>query len=58
MIEIVSQPPQRDSHMTFLGSEPSQKRNFLKFEEMHSAKISKPSLFGWLQYRFKNGRFD
>ena len=43
MVEIVSEPPQRDLHMTFLGSEPGQKRNFQKFEEMRSAKISKPS---------------
>ena len=31
MIEIVSEPPQRDLHMTFLGSEPGQKRDFQKF---------------------------
>ena len=43
MTEIVSEPPQRDLHMTFLGSETGQKMNFEKFEEMHSAKMSKPS---------------
>jgi hypothetical protein len=31
MIGIVSEPPQRDLHMTFLGSESSQKMNFQKF---------------------------
>lgn len=29
--ELVSEPPQKDSQMTFLGSESSQKMNFQKF---------------------------
>jgi hypothetical protein len=44
MIEIVSEPPQRDLHMTFLGSEPGQKKGLSEIrKEMDSAKISKPS---------------
>jgi hypothetical protein len=44
MIEIVSEPPQRDLHMTFLGSEPGQKKEFSEIrKEMDSTKMTKPS---------------